>query len=164
MLMKKLYLMRHAESAWGTTSLADFERKLNRRGERDAPCMGRFLQERGVLLDAILCSAAERAKATAAGFLQKYAFDGVVHYKDELYHASYEIYLALLNKLPNSIEAAMIIAHNPALEDFLEAVCNVKVHISAASVADIEFQIEQWSDLSIAANGELLNLWKPREI
>ena len=162
--MKKLYLMRHAESAWGTASLPDFERKLNRRGERDVPYMGHFLQEQGVLLDAIFCSAAERAKATAAGFLQKYAFNGEVHYKDELYHASYETYLALLNTLPDSIEAAMIIAHNPALEDFLEAVCNVKVHISTASVADIEFQIEQWNDLSVAANGELLNLWKPREI
>ena len=159
--MRKLFLMRHAESAWGTP---DVKRKLNQRGKRDAHRMGRFLREQNVILDSILCSTAERAKETAAGFMQKYTYDADVLYLDELYQASYETYLALLNNLPDSIEAAMIIAHNPTVEDFLEAVCNAKEYISAASVADIEFQIEQWSDLSIAASGKLLNLWKPSEI
>jgi len=159
--MKKLYLMRHAESAWGAP---DFERKLNQRGEQDALHMGRFLQGQDVLLDVILCSTARRAKETVTGFMQKYVFDGEILYIDKLYQATYETYLNLINKLPSSIVTAMIVAHNPTIEDFLEIVCGAKEQITAASVADIQFHIGKWSDLSLDARGELLNLWKPREI
>lgn len=159
--MKKLYLMRHAESTWGGP---DIERKLNRRGEQDALHMGRYLQEQGVLLDVILCSTARRSKDTVTGVTQKYIYDGEILYIDELYQANHEIYLNLLNKLPSSIKTALLVAHNPTIEDFLEIVCSFKEQVTAASVAEIQFQIGQWSQLSLDACGELLNLWKPREI
>ena len=35
--MCELTLIRHAKSSWAEPGLADFERPLNARGERDAP-------------------------------------------------------------------------------------------------------------------------------
>ena len=162
--MKNLLLMRHAKSSWKDTSLIDHQRPLNQRGKRDAPRMGEHLQEQGIILDAILCSTAKRARETAKRFLKEYDFDGEVFYVDDLYHASYETYITLLNQLPDNIDIAMIIAHNPGMDYFLEMVCDEYEHMPTASVAVVKFPVERWAELSEITPGELVNLWKPREI
>ena len=43
--MKTLLILRHAKSSWKDASLADHDRPLNKRGKRDAPRMGKLLQE-----------------------------------------------------------------------------------------------------------------------
>ena len=35
--MKTLYILRHAKSDWGDSSLKDFDRPLNERGRKAAP-------------------------------------------------------------------------------------------------------------------------------
>ena len=162
--MKNLLLMRHAKSSWKDATLPDHQRPLNKRGKQDAPRMGKFLREQGIVLDAILCSTAERARATAKGFLKEYTFEGNVLYIDELYHADPEVIIALLKQLPESVGAAMLIGHNPGLDDFLEMVCDEYEHMSTACVAYIKFPIERWADLREVTRGELVHVWKPREI
>lgn len=44
--MKKLYLVRHAKSSWEDITLDDFDRPLNKRGEKDAPFMGKLLHKK----------------------------------------------------------------------------------------------------------------------
>ncbi len=61
LLMKKLYLIRHAKSSWDYPGLNDHERPLNKRGERDAPFMAKILKEKKVKPDLILSSTAVRA-------------------------------------------------------------------------------------------------------
>ena len=63
--MKTLLALRHAKSSWGNANLTDFERPLNKRGQRDAPRMGELLKERDLTPDLIITSSAERALATA---------------------------------------------------------------------------------------------------
>jgi phosphohistidine phosphatase len=162
--MKNLLLMRHAKSSWKDASLPDHQRPLNKRGKRDAPLMGEFLQEQGIALDAILCSTAVRAKATVEGFLQAYTFEGDLVYIDDLYHAVPEMIIAHLMQLPDSVDSAMVIAHNPGLDDFLDTVCDEHEHMSTACVAYIEFSVDRWAELRVATRGKLVHLWKPREI
>lgn len=162
--MKNLLLMRHAKSSWKDASLPDHQRPLNKRGKRDAPRMGEFLQEQGITLDAILCSTAVRARATAEGFLQGYTFEGDLVYVDDLYHADPEIIVTHLTQLPDSVDSAMVIAHNPGLDDFLGTVCDEQDHMSTASVAYIQFPIGSWAELRVVTRGELVHLWRPREI
>ena len=59
---RKLVLMRHAKSAW--PDVPDHERPLARRGQRDAPVMGRWLRAAGHVPDQVLCSTARRARET----------------------------------------------------------------------------------------------------
>jgi len=162
--MKNLLLMRHAKSSWKDVSLPDHQRPLNRRGKRDAPRMGKFLQEQGVHLDAILCSTAVRARATAEGFLQEYTFEGEVLYVDDLYHADPETIIYILNQLPEKVDTAMVISHNPGLDYFLEMACDVYDHMTTACVAYISYPLEKWDDLRPMTKGKLIHLWKPREI
>ena len=65
--MKNLYLIRHAKSDWSDLSKSDFERGLNKRGEKAIFTMADALKEKGVIPDLILSSSATRAKLTARG-------------------------------------------------------------------------------------------------
>ena len=162
--MKKLLLMRHAKSSWKNVGLPDHQRPLNKRGERDALRMGEYLQEQGITLDAILCSTAVRARATADGMLKKYTFEGEVQYFDDLYHADPETIVTVLNQLADDTGSAMVIAHNPGLDEFLEMMCDEYEHMTTSCVASISFPIKRWIDLRPVIKGELLHFWKPREI
>ena len=162
--MKTLLLMRHAKSSWKDVTLNDHQRPLNKRGKRDAPRMGEFLQEQGIVLDVILCSTAKRAQATVKRFLKEYSFEGEVFYVDDLYHASYESYIALLNQMPETATTVMIVGHNPEMDDFLQMACDEYDHMPTGAVAVVQFPVERWSELSEVMPGKLLNLWRPREI
>ena len=63
--MKRIYFIRHAKSSWKDMDLADHDRPLNARGERDAPAMAAALAQRGVSPDGIITSSALRAVTTA---------------------------------------------------------------------------------------------------
>ena len=162
--MKNILLMRHAKSSWKGVSLPDHQRPLNQRGKHDAPRMGKFLQEQGILLDAVLCSTAVRARQTAAGLLKEYTFEGEVQYYDDLYNAGPETIISILNRLPEKVDTAMVIGHNPGLDYFLELVCDECGHMPTACVAYIKYSVEEWLDLRAETTGELLHFWKPREI
>ena len=162
--MKYLLLMRHAKSSWKDAALPDRERPLKKRGKQDAPRMGQHILGQGLLVDTVLCSTAVRARATAEGFLEAYTFERDVHYLDELYHADPGTIIALLKQLPEDIETALVIGHNPEFDGFLEHICEERVHMPTASVAYIRFALARWTDLNEATSGELLHLWMPREI
>jgi phosphohistidine phosphatase len=162
--MKNLLLMRHAKSSWKEASLPDHQRPLNGRGKRDAPQMGRHIRDQGIRVDALLCSTAVRARETAVGFLQEYPFDGKVGYIDDLYQAGPETIISVLNQLPDDVETAMVIAHNPGLDEFLEIVCDECGHMPTGCVAYIKYSLERWADLREYSRGELVQLWTPREL
>ena len=63
--MKLLSLVRHAKSSWKDPDLSDFDRPLNKRGERDAPRMGRRFASVEPPPDLLLASPARRAARTA---------------------------------------------------------------------------------------------------
>ena len=48
---KLLLICRHAKSSWQDHVLGDVDRPLNKRGQRDAPEMGRRLHQRGLRPD-----------------------------------------------------------------------------------------------------------------
>ena len=162
--MKYLLLMRHAKSSWKDTSLPDHQRPLNKRGRRDAPRMGAHLQGQGLEVDAILCSTAQRARATVEGLLEEYSFEGQVQYLEDLYGAGPGEMLALLVSLPDAYETVMLVSHNPGLDLLLERLSGQSEHMPTASMAYLRFPIERWGDLESEASAELLAFWKPREL
>ena len=64
---KRLTLVRHA-SAEQDADVRDFERPLSRKGHNEALEMARRFQERGLMPDLILASAATRTRETAETF------------------------------------------------------------------------------------------------
>ena len=77
---RQLILLRHAKSSWDSGAKRDFDRPLNKRGLRNAPRMGRWLKEKGLVPDHIVSSPAKRAEFTVNAVIGELGLtkDGVV--------------------------------------------------------------------------------------
>ena len=109
----RLYLLRHAKSSWGDAGLADHDRPLAPRGEKAAREVAEHARKRGIEPALVLCSTAVRARQTLAAF----SFAGRVSYEDGLYGASAGDLVARLRRLPDELPEAMVVAHNPGLQE-----------------------------------------------
>ena len=161
--MKRLILMRHAEAGWDHPDLSDRDRPLTKAGRSDATRMGALLEKEGIDIDAIFCSSAERTRETLSLFLYEYSFKVEPRYLDLLYHAEIRDYVDILMQLSPEVDVAMIVAHNPTISGALEFFADTYKPFSPASVAYLEFDIEQWSELIEKPEGKLLGFWVPKK-
>ena len=114
--MKTLYLARHAKSYWKDQSIPDIDRPLNGRGKRDAPFMGKVLNEKKIKLNLVLCSPAKRTKKTAIEITTKIGYpEKKILYNEELYEASSNTIIKLIKKIDEKYDSVMIFGHNPGL-------------------------------------------------
>lgn len=162
--MKSILLMRHAKSSWKETHLSDHDRPLNSRGRSAAPLIGDHLARNDLVPDVIVCSTAVRARQTVEYLLETLPFEGQVHYTRELYHAGTESFLEEIEKLDARFERAMLVGHNPGMEDVVEDLTGEWVRMPTAAVALIDFEVDQWGEIADDGSGKLVNLWTPREL
>ena len=133
-------------------------------GLRDAPRMGRLMVEEGIVPDVIVTSTALRARRTAMHVTEASGFEGALELRDDLYLASPATIVGILNQLPDGCGSAAIVAHNPGLENLLDALTGAGEPMPTAALALIELAIERWTDLAVDTEGRLLNLWRPKEM
>ena len=165
LMAKTLYLVRHAKSSWGDMTLGDFDRPLNKRGQRDAPEMGRRLKKRGVLPDIILCSPAQRARQTAELLLRELggSMDGV-QFDERIYEASMATLLDLIRSLPAACAAAMVIGHNPSIGWLANQFSGYRIEkMPTCAVAAFELPSFSWRDMG-AGTARLLDFDCPKRI
>ncbi len=162
--MKTLLLMRHAKSSWKDTGVADHERPLNKRGRSDAPRMGQLLCDRELVPQVILSSSAARARQTAEALIKTSGFQGEISYLDRLYLAEADEYISALRELPDTIERVMVIGHNPGLESLLQMLSGRIESLPTAVIAHLVLPISQWSELNAETDGELVEIWRPKDL
>jgi len=162
--VKTLLLLRHAKSSWKDPALADHDRPLKKRGRRDAPKIGRLLVERGIVPGLILTSSAARARETAEAVRGASGETAELRELRELYAALPPDYARLLRAVPDGREPVMVVGHNPALEELLEALTGVQETLPTAALARIEIPIEHWERLELDGSGRLVRIWRPREL
>jgi len=162
--MKTLLLLRHAKSSWKNSDLTDHDRLLNKRGERDAPRMGRLLRETGLIPGQIISSTARRARDTAALIAEQSGFTGAVELNSNLYHAGPEALATVLRELYYEDDPVLLVAHNPGLERFLELLTGEYEPLPTAALAHISLDLADWWQIRPETRGTLVNLWRPREL
>jgi len=117
MLMKTIFLLRHAKSSWDDTSRDDHDRPLNQRGERAAALVGQFLKQESLIPDLILCSSAKRTQETLARLQAIIGDDHPALIEPDLYLAAADVLFERLRKVGEDAASVMLIGHNPGLED-----------------------------------------------
>lgn len=146
--MKRLTLIRHAKSSWKDKRLADEERPLSKRGERDAPRMGERLRARGARPSLIVSSPARRATQTARiiadclGYPREF-----LHYSRALYMAAADTLLATAAAQDNVHNDIVLIAHNPGLHDLTRRLRPDPPleKLPTTGVVAFEFDTEDWA-------------------
>jgi phosphohistidine phosphatase len=116
----KLWLIRHAKSDWSSGAQSDFERPLNRRGERDGPRMAAWLATQTDPARWIWTSDAVRARDTARFVAEGFGTPtGQVVEEHRLYEAGPERLLEVIRETPADIQALAVVAHNPGMTDLV---------------------------------------------
>ncbi len=120
--MRRLILLRHAKSDWHSDAEKDFDRPLNRRGQKSIRRIAKAMRTRGIQPQATLSSPARRADQTVTELY------GALEIRCDTIHYLPELYLADRKQLLHIIEQdqrqdLMIVGHNPGLEALLIFLC-----------------------------------------
>lgn len=144
--MKTLTLVRHAKSSWKDTGLSDRERPLNKRGERDAPIMGRRAAEAGLRPSQIISSPAVRAWTTAKVFAKALNYPiEFLQREDGLYLASLDNLLDVVATQDPGFNNLMLFGHNPGMTDFANyLVPGITSNLPTAGIISVEIDSDNW--------------------
>lgn len=155
--MKTITLLRHAKSSWSHNQLADRERPLNERGERDAPEMASRIMEAGIRPSLILSSPAVRAWQTAKAVATRISYPVEFLQRDEqLYHADVDSILEVLRKQEAAFNSILLVGHNPGFTDFANhLVPGLTSNVPTCGLVSVNFDAEDW-DLAAVRNAKLV--------
>lgn len=162
--MKTLLILRHAKSSWSNSYVSDHERSLNKRGQRDAPRMGRLLKAEELVPDLIISSTAKRALATAEAVATAGDYEQEIRFTRHFYHADPETYFAVLKEVSDRYERVMVVGHNPGMQELVAWLTGVDTRFTTANIAHVQLPIQSWTELNDAVEGELINIWRPKEL
>jgi phosphohistidine phosphatase len=158
--------MRHAKSSWKEQDLSDHDRPLNKRGQNDAPRMGKLLKDEDLIPDLIMSSTAARAKKTAELVAKACRYKGEIVLNHSLYGAEPAAYLKILEGLSDKHKAALVIGHSPSVEGTVEVLTgSPDVMMPTCALAQISLPIQNWVELKKQKiKGKLLKVWRPKEL
>jgi len=148
--MKRLTLVRHAKSDWSLPDQQDWDRVLNKRGQRDAPEMARRLRARKLKPEAILTSPAVRAVTTATIMAHELKVPASHVRQDErLYLASAPDMLTVVRELGGKVGHLMVLGHNPGITDFANRLSAGEQidNMPTCAVFTASFDLDDWSEL-----------------
>lgn len=161
---KLLLILRHAKSSWESAELSDHDRPLNNRGKRDAPRMGRKLLKEGIVPHLIISSSAVRAQSTAKKVARACRYEEEILIDSTLYGSGHSEYLNVLINQDDRHDIIMLVGHNPISEHLVEVLTGEIVTMPTCAVACIRLPIRSWRQIIVKTKGELLNLWRPKEL
>jgi phosphohistidine phosphatase len=164
---RTLYLLRHAKSSWADEGVADVDRPLAPRGERDARRLAQRLGRQGVDPDVVLCSPALRARQTLELLRPGLREDVEVLVEDGLYGAVAAALLQRLRRLPDTCGSALLVGHNPGLQELALRLAGAAErdrlsHFPTAALAVLAVRSAGWGGLD-DSGAALVSYTVPRE-
>ena len=165
---KRLSILRHAKSDWEEAGLKDFDRPLNDRGRAAANSMRKAIEKRGWLFDVILSSPSARTRET----LNRLGLADRAQWRDEIYLATRGMLFSLIRALPDEAGSALIVGHNPGLQEIVLDIARpdsrglrrqVGDKFPTAALAVLDLDIDEWSGVA-AGCGTIAELLLPREL
>lgn len=146
--MKNLYLIRHAKSDWGDESKSDFERGLNKRGQKAILTMAHALKEKKVMPDLILSSSAKRAQLTAEGLAKEIGYRGKIKYIDALYMAETLDVISIIKEIKDKYDNVFIIGHNPETTELTDLMLDDYIdNVPTLGIVALKLPIKHWQKL-----------------
>ncbi|MCJ7552834.1 MAG: histidine phosphatase family protein [Ignavibacteriaceae bacterium] len=163
MYAKRLFLIRHAKSSWKDASLSDHERPLNKRGELDAPFMGKLLKKKNVIPDLIISSHAKRSKVTANLICNElHLLSENIIIDKKLYEAEYNDIIEVIKETSEDVQTLLVFGHNPGFTTLHNFLCDTYIdNIPTCGITEYEFE-GNWKEIS-AKSCRLLSFEFPKK-
>ena len=127
------------------------------------------MRAEGIAPALVLCSAAMRARETLDGIAPALGDGPEVAFEDDLYGASAEELLERLRRIPDTVPSAMLIGHNPAMQDLALELSGAGKQLDrlarkfpTAALATLSFHGE-WAALG-PASAELIAFVRPKDL
>ncbi|PKA40774.1 histidine phosphatase family protein [Rhizobium sullae] len=167
----RLFLLRHAKSAW-PADIADHDRPLAKRGRKAAPLIGAYMAREKLFPDLVLVSTAQRAQGTWKRVAKKLSASIAERDVPDLYEAPAGRIAGILQKIESSARTVMLVGHNPGFQDLAnnligngdpDACARLKDKFPTAGLAIIAFEANRWADIS-PGSGRLERFVTPREL
>ena len=126
----------------------------------------------GLIPHRVLCSTARRATQTWDLVSEQLTHSIPVEIREDLYHASPGSLLKLLQELPETVETALLVGHNPTFEDLAlslvetgdeEALAQLERKYPTGALCVIDFPVKAWPDIA-PATGHLRQFVRPRTL
>jgi phosphohistidine phosphatase len=147
--MKYLTIIRHAKSSWEHPDLDDIARPLNEQGKNAIKIIGKYLQEKHLQPDLIICSPATRALDTAIGISEYVQYDKKkVNIEPAVYFGTSSAILSMLQELDNIYTDVFLFGHEPVLSSMIFQLTKNRLEkFSTCSVYRVSFDMKSWSNI-----------------
>lgn len=111
--------------------------------------MARRLKEKEITPDIFITSPAKRTSRTCREFARVFNFPKTAIKKvEELYHASPETILKVLQRINEKYDLVLLFGHNPGLTEFAEWLTSKNLlNIPTCGIVGIKLQIKFWKDI-----------------
>jgi phosphohistidine phosphatase len=159
--LKTLYLLRHAKSSWKYPALADFDRPLNKRGEKDAPRMADYAFQQGIRPEMIISSPALRTQLTAKYFYERLQPGTELLLEPDLYECSPKQLWQVARRFPDELQSILLVGHNTCLEDIISEYIEDLDKFPTGALATLQFDVADWQKIG-AKQGKLIQLIFPK--
>lgn len=152
--MKQLLLLRHAKSDQNI-GLPDKQRPLSTRGINEAPVIGKFLLDKNLIPDTVICSTSTRTRETLKLVFQEIPQNIKIEFSDLIYENNPDKILTLIAGTSRQVDRLMIIGHNPSTEELAGMLTGFNFEkYGTSGLALIEFSLQEWSEI-FNTKGEL---------
>ncbi len=163
-----LWLLRHAKSSWYDPDLEDRDRPLAPRGEQAADQMRDYIATAGIRPALVLCSSALRTRQTLARVLPALGPEVEIRIEPTIYTFDADLLLDRVQAIPESVASAMLIGHNPAMQDLAvrlaatgERLDELAQKYPTGALAEIELPAASWREVG-ETQGDLARFVIPR--
>ena len=155
----RLFVLRHAKSAWTNSQLADQDRTLAPRGRRAAELLAAHIGALDPAPDLVLSSSARRAQETIEPLLPRLPDGTEVLVEEDLYGAPAATIVGRLREVAETTPSVLVVGHNPGLEDLVrglgteghpELIDRVRTKFPTGALATLTFD-GAWKDLGSGA-------------
>lgn len=174
--MKTLTLLRHAKSGYDDPLLRDYDRPLSDRGRRAAMTVGKWLrdaQDKGAMprFDHVFASPAVRCRQTIDGVETGMRDRLAPIYEKRIYLCSSATLIELVAGFSDDHVHALLIGHNPALEDLLLELVppggalrdEAELKYPTATLARLDLDIARWAQID-GGRATLAQFVRPRDL
>ncbi|MEL7147269.1 MAG: histidine phosphatase family protein [Bacteroidota bacterium] len=160
-MLKKIFLIRHAEAAMPDGGMKDFDRPLTASGIRDATHLGKYLAKRDILPDVFLSSSALRTRQTSEEIALQIKYEiQKISFKDRLYEPSVRELLMEINQLGQG-NVVLMVSHNPSISYLAEYLSGEAVgNMSPGACVELDFAFDTWEAVS-ENSGMVANKYMP---